>query len=197
MDILLPMLLGAGFVIAAIAVHSRLWSFIAQRPSDYEKSGPAFDLRTHLNGPIECEGAIYGPTGRVSSRFVGHFNARWDGNIGVMAERFLYDDGSTQDREWTLRLGNDGGIVATAPDVVGEGRGHQAGSAVRLQYRIRLPEDAGAHVLDTVDWMYLAPNGTIVNRSQFRKFGIKVAELVATMRPASDASRNRDEQTAA
>jgi len=32
------------------------------------------------------------------------------------------------------------------------------------------------------DWMYLAPGGTIVNRSQFRKYGIKVAELVATMK---------------
>ena len=30
--------------------------------------------------------------------------------------------------------------------------------------------------------MYLMENGTIMNRSQFRKFGIKVAELVATMR---------------
>ena len=28
-------------------------------------------------------------------------------------------------------------------------------------------------------------NGVIINRSQFRKFGIKVAELVATMRPAT------------
>jgi hypothetical protein len=26
-------------------------------------------------------------------------------------------------------------------------------------------------------------NGVVMNRSQFRKFGIKVAELVATMRP--------------
>jgi len=32
------------------------------------------------------------------------------------------------------------------------------------------------------DWMYLTENGTVMNRSQFRKFGIKVAELVATMR---------------
>jgi hypothetical protein len=32
--------------------------------------------------------------------------------------------------------------------------------------------------------MYLMENGAIMNRSQFRKFGIKVAELVATMRPA-------------
>ncbi len=38
-------------------------------------------------------------------------------------------------------------------------------------------------MLDVVDWMYVMENGTIMNRSQFRKFGIKVAELVATMRP--------------
>ncbi|MEM7321134.1 MAG: DUF3833 family protein, partial [Pseudomonadota bacterium] len=42
------------------------------------------------------------------------------------------------------------------------------------------------------DWMYLAPNGTIVNRSQFRKFGIQVAELVATMRPADVSVVERD-----
>jgi len=58
---------------------------------------------------------------------------------------------------------------------------------VQLKYKIQLPESAGSHVLDTTDWMYLAPNGTIVNRSQFRKFGIKVAELVATMRPKEAA----------
>jgi hypothetical protein len=35
--------------------------------------------------------------------------------------------------------------------------------------------------------MYLTSNGSIMNRSQFRKFGIKVAELVATMRPRDQA----------
>jgi hypothetical protein len=30
-------------------------------------------------------------------------------------------------------------------------------------------------------------NGTIMNRSEFRKFGFKVAELVATMRPVPAA----------
>ncbi len=82
-----------------------------------------------------------------------------------------------------LVLGNDGAIRADAPDLAGEGAGRQEGCAVVLSYRIRLPQDAGGHVLDVTDWMYLMPNGTILNRSQFRKFGIKVAELVATMRP--------------
>ncbi len=45
------------------------------------------------------------------------------------------------------------------------------------------------HVLDVTDWMYLMENGTIMNRSQFRKFGIKVAELVATMRPVAVEAR--------
>lgn len=180
-------LLGVLITLAALLAWQRLAGFTAQRPDDYSGQEPRFDLRTHLHGPIKCEGVIYGPLGRVASRFTGDFNARWDGNRGVMTEHFLYDSGNTQDREWQLELGNDGSIRAEAPDLVGPGHGHQQGSAVQLRYRIRLPEEAGGHVLGVTDWMYLAPGGVIVNRSQFRKFGVKVAELVATMRRADTA----------
>lgn len=183
METLVYVALGAVLVLLALNLKQRFWSFTAQKPADYDGEPLQFDVRTHLNGPITCEGVIYGPLGRVTSRFVGEFDARWEGNVGVMSEVFHYDSGTTQHREWRLRIGNDGMIEAKADDVVGAGTGCQSGSAVQLKYRIRLPEEAGGHVLDTVDWMYLTPNGTIVNRSQFRKFGIKVAELVATMRP--------------
>lgn len=176
-------LIGAVLAFGLIWMRSVFWDFAAQKPEDYEDENPAFDIRKHLNGPILCEGVIYGPLGRVSSRFVADFDATWEGNTGVMKERFVYDDGSVQDREWHLTLGNDGVIKAQAPDVVGDGDGKQSGSTVLLRYKIKLPDASGGHVLDTVDWMYLTPNGTIMNRSQFRKFGIKVAELVATMRP--------------
>lgn len=183
MDALYYVALGSALILVLGYLRSRYFGFMAQKPSDYANdAGEAFDLRTHLNGPLICEGVIYGPTGRVASRFVGEFEAKWDGNQGVMHEHFTYESGNEQHREWKLVLGNDGHIRASAPDLVGEGEGQQSGPSVRLRYRIRLDEDAGGHVLDTTDWMYLAPNGTIVNRSQFRKFGVKVAELVATMR---------------
>lgn len=175
-------ILGMILTMGLILLVQRFTGFMAQRSEDYAEGEPVFDLRTHLNGPIECEGVIYGPLGRVASRFVGKFHAQWDGNRGVMKEHFQYDSGNIQDREWQLVLGNDGAIKADAEDLEGQGHGQQMGSAVKLQYRIRLPEEAGGHVLGVTDWMYLAPDGTIVNRSQFRKFGIKVAELVATMR---------------
>ena len=188
MDSLLFAILGGVTVLMLVYAKTRFMSFLAQAPEDYGDSEDYFDVRTHLNGPIICEGVIYGPLGRVTSRFVGEFEASWEGNVGVMKEHFRYDNGVTRDREWHLQLGNDGQIKATAPDVVGTGSGIQMGSAVQLKYRFRLPEESGGHVLDTVDWMYLAPNGTIVNRSQFRKFGIQVAELVATMRPRDVAN---------
>lgn len=178
----------AGLALALLlaqALRNRFLGFRAQRPADYASLGPTFDPRRHLSGPILCEGVIYGPTGRVVSRFVARMVGEWDGNRGVLREEFRYDSGRVQLREWRLSLGNDGRIRASADDVPGEGEGEIAGPTLGLRYAIRMPAEAGGHVLSVTDWMYLCDNGTIMNRSQFRKFGITVAELVATMRPAT------------
>lgn len=182
MDAMGLILLGAFGMLALMVMVARCAGFGAQRLGDYAASTPRLDLREHLNGPIRCEGVIYGPLGRVVSRFDADVEAEWQGGSGVMREHFRYDSGNRQDREWRLTLSNDGTIRAEAADLVGAGTGQQAGAAARLSYRIRLPREAGGHVLSVTDWMYLTPGGVIVNRSQFRKFGIKVAELVATMR---------------
>jgi hypothetical protein len=180
-------LLGAAIVVALILVKARFASFMAQVPDDYS-DGPMFNMREVFNGPIECEGVIYGPTGRVTSRFEADFIASWDCNIGTVREEFRYDSGNVQHREWKFTLGNDGSMKAEAPDLVGVGTGQQHGSAVQLNYNIKLTDEAGGHVLAVNDWMYMTPNGNVMNRSQFRKFGIKVAELVATMRPKNAAN---------
>ena len=182
MSPILSLLLGVVLTLAALFGAQRFIGFRAQGPADYAGQHPRFDLREHLKGPILCEGVIYGPLGRVSSRFVADMEATWDGDRGVMTEDFRYDSGATQTREWRLTLQEGGRIRAEADDLEGVGAGDVQGSAVRLTYRIRLPESSGGHVLDVTDWMYLCENGTIINRSQFRKYGLKVAELVATMR---------------
>ena len=179
LDVLLT--LAAAAILAWLA--ARFTGFMAQRPANYGDTQPALDIRQALNGPILCEGVIYGPTGRVTSRFVADMNGAWQGNKGVLDEYFRYASGMTQNRQWRLTLSNDGSVRAEADDIVGHGTGQQNGSTLMLTYRIQLPESAGGWTLDVTDWMYLTENGTIINRSQFRKFGIKVAELVATMRP--------------
>ncbi|MGJ8583992.1 MAG: DUF3833 domain-containing protein [Marinosulfonomonas sp.] len=159
--------------------------FRSQKPQDFDGTLPAFDIRTHLSGPIDCEGVIYGPTGRVASSFVAKMNGDWRGASGTLSEDFTYSGGSVQHRKWNLSLGNDGRFTATADDILGTAKGVQNGKSVRMEYTIRLPEGSGGHVLSVTDWMYLMDNGNIINRSEMRKFGFKVAELVATMRPTT------------
>lgn len=175
-------------LILVILLGLLLWrpgiGFKSQRPEHYAGTGPDFDILTHLAGEMVSEGMIFGPRGRVVSRFVADMHGSWDGGNGRLAESFRYAGGGVQKREWRLVLGENGAFTAEADDIIGTARGQVSGATLSMRYRIRLPEEAGGHVLDVTDWLYLMENGTILNRSQMRKFGIKVAELVATIRPS-------------
>ncbi|MBE1284370.1 MAG: DUF3833 family protein [Rhodobacteraceae bacterium] len=160
--------------------------FKSQKPALYAGTGPAFDIRQHLSGDIISEGMIYGPRGHVTSRFVAQMKGTWNGDTGTLSEDFTYDTGNTQRREWRLTMGENGAFTAEADDIIGIATGQHSGATVQMSYKIRLPEASGGHVLNVTDWLYLMENGTVLNRSELRKFGIKVAELVAVMRRVED-----------
>lgn len=172
------------FALLVLFIWRPGFAFRHQKPAFYAGTAPEFDIRTHLSGDMVSEGIIYGPRGQVVSRFTASFRGEWDGNSGTMAEDFTYATGAVQQRKWFLTMGDNGTFTATASDIIGEGQGVQMGATVRLTYRIKLSDAGGGHVLDVVDWMYLMENGSILNRSEMRKFGVKVAELVASIRPA-------------
>lgn len=169
--------------LGAVVIKTLFFSFRSQKPSDYADLSPAFDLRTHLSGEIISEGLIYGPTGKLSSSFVAKMIGEWDGNTGTLSEEFTYSRGRQQSRKWYLTLGKGNKFTATADDIIGEAQGEVSGSTIKMTYQIVLPAEAGGHSLSVTDWLYLTQDGVIMNKSEMRKFGIKVAELIATMRP--------------
>ncbi|MBY6066673.1 DUF3833 domain-containing protein [Leisingera aquaemixtae] len=170
--------------LAAILAKSLFFSFRAQTPADYAASGPEFSLKTHLSGEILSEGLIFGPDGRMTNSFTARMHGEWEGNTGTLSEEFTYSNGRNQSRKWFLTLGEGNSFTATAEDIVGEAQGVVSGSTVRMEYEIILPEESGGHRLKATDWLYLTQSGVILNKSEMRKFGVKAAELIATMRPA-------------
>lgn len=176
-------LLLAAAVVAVLLLRRYAVGFLAQRPRDYADTAPAFDLRRHLSGPMRCEGVIYGPTGRVSTRFVAEMTGAWDETGGRLAESFRYASGQVQQREWRITPGAGGRFTARAEDVKGEATGEVSGATALMRYRLRLPRESGGWLLDVTDWLYLTEDGVILNRSQFRLYGLPVGELVASMRP--------------
>lgn len=174
--------LGIGFV------GDHFWGFRAQRPADYASETPVFDLRQTLAGSYVAHGVIFDYSGRVNTRFSAHITGRFDETGGVLAERFAYDGMAEEDtREWQIRFDGPDRFTATAADVIGPAEGVVSGNALRMTYRLQLPARAGGHVLDVVDWIYLMEDGTLVNRSDMRKFSIKAAELFAVFNRANGA----------
>ncbi len=159
-----------------------VWGFSAQGTYDYAEASPEFVPADTLSGRYLSEGLIYDYTGRVAARFKAEMIGDFTETGGTLKEHFIYASGREDRREWTLTFQDDKRFTATAPDLVGKAQGEASGNALKMTYKLRLPEDAGGHVLSVTDWMYLTDEGTIINRSQMRKFGVKAAELIAVFK---------------
>ena len=180
------LLVGVFAGIGSILLANVFWGFSAQSSADYASGAPRFDLRKQLGGNIVADGMVFDVRGRVSARFKAQMSGVFDEEGGTLAESFTYASGARDERKWTIAHDKGATFTATAPDIIGTAHGTISGNTVKMTYRIRLPERVGGHVLDAIDWMYLLDDGTILNRSEMRKFGIKVAELFVVMRKARE-----------
>lgn len=185
-------LAGAAVVIAALFAWDHFLGFQAQKPADYASEGPPFDLAEVLNQRYIARGVIFDYSGRANIRFRAEIGGKMEDRHGTLSERFVYDGLDVVDtREWQVTMTGPNSFTATAGDVVGPATGVIEGNAARMTYRLRLPERAGGHVLRVVDWLYLMEDGSIVNRSEMRKFGVRAAELFATFTPLGQEGGER------
>ena len=167
---------------AALAIVAGLAGCSSQAIEDYAGETPRLDLREYLDGPLTASGVFFDHAGRADLRFVVDMEGSWDGDTGTLAERFRYSDGRTDERVWTIRFEGDERFTATAHDVVGYAKGAQRGNAAMMEYRLRIPRDGDEIVVSMEDWLYLQEDGTLINRTKMRKFGLTVGELVVAFR---------------
>jgi len=192
MEIAIAFLAGAAAVALVFRLARSRWSFRAQRLQDYGEAAEPLKIEEFLSGRYQAHGVIFDYTGRVKSRFEADIVGAFEDGEGVMSERFRYASGAEDRRRWTIQMAPDGRrFQAFADDVIGAGTGEILGGSVRMTYRLKLPERAGGHVLDVVDWLYRTPEGGIVNRSEMRKFGFKAAELFAVFTPVETLASER------
>ena len=151
---------------------------------DYAHERPELDLRAFLNGDLTAKGMFTDRGGRVVKRFTVAMKASWQGDEGVLDERFAYSDGSAQRRVWRLKALGHGRYAGTADDVVGEALGEGAGNAFRWGYTLALPVEDRVWQVSLDDWMYLIDRQTLLNRSTMSKLGVHLGDvtLVITKR---------------
>ncbi len=154
-------------------------------PQVYATEKPPLDLRRYFDGTIEGHGMFVNRAGQVERRFVVTIKASWQGETGTLDEDFIWSDGKTEKRVWTLRpaANRSGGWTGSAADVVGEARGSVAGNALNWTYTFALKTEAGSTWnIDFDDWMYLIDERVLLNRAVMRFWGFKVGEVLISFR---------------
>ena len=146
----------------------------------YRAETPVLDLKTYFNGTLDAWGIFQGRSGEVKKRFHVVIDARWEGDTGVLDERFTWSDGTTSTRVWTLKRQPDGSFRGRADDVIGEAVGEVAGNALRWRYVLALPVDDKIYHVDFDDWMFLMDDKVMLNRSFMSKWGFRLGEVTLT-----------------
>jgi hypothetical protein len=147
------------------------------KPEQYASELPALDVTQYFNGTLDAHGMFQDRSGDVIKRFVVVMRASWKGDTGILDEDFVYADGSTQKRVWTLTRTGPGRFSATAPDVVGTAQGVVSGNSLHWRYVLALPVDGKIINVDMDDWMFMIDNKVMLNRTAMSKFGINLGNV--------------------
>ena len=146
-------------------------------PVDYASEKPVLDLKKYFNGDITAHGLFTDRSGKVVRRFTVDMKCSWQGDDGVLDERFSYSDGEKQRRVWRLKKLPDGRYTGTADDVIGIAQGQSAGNAFQWSYTLRLPVDGKTYDVQFDDWMYLMDEKVMLNKAVMSKFGVRLGEV--------------------
>ncbi|NDF12489.1 MAG: DUF3833 domain-containing protein [Proteobacteria bacterium] len=146
-------------------------------PKDYSDEKPKLDIRKYFNGKVEAWGTFSDWKGKVIKRFTCEMNGKFSGNKGTLEEKFIYTDGTVQNRKWEITFTDDNHFTATAGDVIGTGTGEQYGNTVRMSYTLAVPVDGKTYNFAMDDWLFYLGGDLMMNKAHMSKFGIKVGEV--------------------
>ena len=81
-------------------------------PADFRLNGEAFDPVRFFSGKFMAQGMFVDRFGSVQRRFAAEINCRTNDNQTELNEAFIYDDGETEQRVWTITKNADGTYIA-------------------------------------------------------------------------------------
>ena len=150
--------------------------------NDFTNKKLEFIPQEYFNGKMTAYGMVKDRSGKIIKTFKGDLVGSWDKNgVGTLDEKFIYDNGETQTRVWTLKPTGDKTFIGTAGDIVGEANMIAQGNTVMIDYVMRVPYNDSTIDISVRDWLHLQEDGVILNHSKMKKFGFTVGELVITI----------------
>ena len=143
---------------------------------------PAFDLFSFFDRKTVAYGIFEDRFGNLKRQFRVQIDGQIDAGRLTLDERFIYDDGETAQRIWTIdNLGPDGsGLIlyqGRAEDIVGKAKGQVAGNVLSWSYDIVLSMSGQQLQVRFDDFIYQLDQDIAINRAFVSKWGVEIGSV--------------------
>ncbi|MCH2078289.1 MAG: DUF3833 domain-containing protein [Rhodobacteraceae bacterium] len=151
---------------------------------DAKLSDREFNLEEFFEGRTVAYGQFQDVFGTVRRRFEVTIDGTWDGETLRLVEDFIYEDGSVEQRIWTLQKTGKQTWQGTASGVDGVALGEERGDTFNWRYTIDLPivSAEGTDMLRVTfdDWMWLLSEDRLLNIAYMKRFGVDIGAVTIT-----------------
>lgn len=149
---------------------------------DASLSDRKLNLEEFFDGDVIAYGQFQDILGTVRRSFVVEVTGDWDGETLRLEEDFVYEDGSTEQRVWTLQKTGPDSWQGTADGVIGVATGQEQDNRFNWQYEIDLPIPSADGTTETMrvtfdDWMWLISEDRLFNRAYVKRYGIDIGDV--------------------
>ena len=146
-------------------------------PEDFKGTEPVIKIEEYFNGQVKAWGLLQNRNGKVTRQFKANMFGKFENDILTLEEDFYWTDGEKQKRTWKIEKLDDNNYKGSAPDVVGNAKGYQYGSAFKFEYDLLIPFKSKNIKVSFDDWIFKQDDKVAINRATLTKFGFKVGEL--------------------
>ena len=161
----------------SVLITAMLLGSCSTKIEEYKVQKPALNIESYFDGPVIAWGMIQDYNDKVTRRFCVELVGIWIDNKGELKETFYFDDGEITYRNWQLVRTSNNQFTGTAEDVIGTAKGKQNGFAFQWQYQLSVDIDDKNYHFTLDDWMYQIDQYRVFNKTEMKKFGIKVADI--------------------
>jgi hypothetical protein len=147
------------------------------RREAFANTAPAFDPVKFWTGRTSSWGVIENPDGAPTAIITTSTVSTPEGADGLHMIQHVMSGGKDSLRDWHMRRLGRGEFEATANDVIGTARGHTSGRTLHWTWILATKPGNCVFNVNMEQWMYLADNGTLMNRTIITKLGVRLAEI--------------------
>ena len=158
--------------------------------SDFSRAEPKFVLEKYFAGKTRAWGIFEDRFGHLRRQFTVDITGTTVGNTLTLDEKFKYADGEQDRRVWKITKLGPNSYEGRADDIIGVATGETRGNALNWQYTMDLKIGESRLRVQFDDWMFLQPDGVLINRARVSKLGFEIGQVTLTFqKPVQKATK--------